>query len=100
MPIVIVNLGGQRYVVSMLGPGSDWVQNVDAARGEAVIRQGRRRRVLLVAVSRPEERAPVLREYVRIAVGGRRHFPVAVGAPQAAFEEIAGRYPVYRVELA
>src|SRR5262245_28223541 len=42
-PVVIATLNGQRYLVSMLGEGSDWVKNVDAAHGEAVIRHGRRR---------------------------------------------------------
>jgi hypothetical protein len=81
----------------MLGPHSDWVQNIEAARGEAVLRQGRRRRVQLVGVP-PEERAPILRAYVRIAPGGRVHFPVAVDAPLAEFAAIAARYPVYRID--
>jgi len=48
----------------------------------------------------PEQRAPILREYVRIAVSGRRHFTVAVGAPLSDFEAIAERYPVYRIDPA
>ena len=93
----IVSVAGNRYVVSMLGGRSDWVKNVDAARGEAVIRQGRRQRVHLVPVP-PAERAPILREFVRIATSGRQHFPVAVEAPLSEFEAIAERYPVYRIE--
>ena len=81
----------------MLGPGSDWVKNVEAANGGAVIRQGRRRPVHLVAVP-PEQRAPILREYVRIASSGRQHFPLPVGTPLSDFEAIAGRYPVYRID--
>lgn len=42
-PVVIATVAGGRYLVSMLGPGSDWVKNVEAAHGDAVIRQGRRR---------------------------------------------------------
>jgi deazaflavin-dependent oxidoreductase (nitroreductase family) len=95
-PVVIATVEGTRYLVSMLGPESDWVKNVEAAHGDAVIRQGRRRSVHLVAVP-PEQRAPVLREYVRIAPSGRQHFPLAVGAPLSDFEAIAGRYPVYRI---
>jgi hypothetical protein len=83
----------------MLGPRSDWVRNVEAAHGDAVLRQGRRRRVRLVPVP-PEQRAPVLREYVRIASSGRTHFPLPVGAPLAEFEAIAARYPVYRIDPA
>lgn len=96
-PVVIATVDGSRYLVSMLGPGSEWVKNVEAAQGDAVIRQRRRRPVHLVAMPR-EQRAPVLREYVRIATSGRQHFPVAVGAPLADFEAIAERYPVYRID--
>lgn len=96
-PVVIATVDRSRYLVSMLGPGSEWVKNVEAAHGDAVIRQGRRRPVHLVAMPR-EQRAPVLREYVRIATSGRQHFPVAVGAPLADFEAIAERYPVYRID--
>ena len=97
-PVVIATVEGKRYLVSMLGPRSDWVKNVEAAHGNAVIRQGGRRRVHLGLVP-PEQRAPILREYVRIASSGRQHFPLPVGAPLPDFEAIAGRYPVYRIDL-
>lgn len=96
-PIVITRVDGKRYLVSMLGPGSDWVKNVEAAKGDAVIRRGRRRRIHLTPVA-PEERAPVLREYVRIAPAGGSHFPVTVAAPLAEFEKIADRYPVFSID--
>jgi deazaflavin-dependent oxidoreductase (nitroreductase family) len=96
-PVVIATVEGRHYLVSMLGPESDWVKNVEAAHGDAVIRQGRRRRVRLVAVP-PEQRAPILREYVRIAPSGRQHFPLPIGAPLSDFESIAGRYPVYWID--
>ena len=96
-PVVIVALEGKRYLVSMLGPGSDWVKNVEAAHGDAVLRQGGRRRIHLVAVP-PAERAPILSEYVRVATSGRHHLPVAVGAPLSEFQTIAVRYPVYRID--
>ncbi len=98
-PVVIATVEGQRYLVSMLGPGSDWVKNVEVARGEAVIRQGRRRRVRLVTVP-PEQRAPILHEYVRVASSGRQHLPLSVGAPLSDFAAIADRYPVYRIDPA
>jgi deazaflavin-dependent oxidoreductase (nitroreductase family) len=96
-PVVIATIDDEQYLVSMLGPGSEWVKNVDAANGEAVLRHGRRRRVHLVSVP-PAERAPILREYVRVATSGRLHFPVAVGAPLSEFEAIAEQYPVYRID--
>jgi deazaflavin-dependent oxidoreductase (nitroreductase family) len=96
-PVVIVTVEGLRYLVSMLGARSDWVKNVEAAQGDAVLRQGRRRAVHLVAVP-PGERAPVLGEYVRVATSGRHHLPVAVGAPLSEFQKVAERYPVYRID--
>lgn len=96
-PVGIATVEGNRYLVSMLGSQSDWVKNVESAHGDAVMRQGRRQRVHLVPVP-PEERAPVLREYVRIARSGRRHFPLPVGAPLSEFAAIAERYPVYRID--
>jgi deazaflavin-dependent oxidoreductase (nitroreductase family) len=95
-PVVIATVAGSRYLVSMLGPGSDWVKNVEAANGDAVLRQGRRRPIHLEAVP-PGERAPILSEYVRVATSGRHHLPVAVGAPLSEFEAVAARYPVYRI---
>jgi F420H(2)-dependent quinone reductase len=87
-PVVIATVEGQRYLVSMLGPESDWVRNVEAAQGDAIIRQGRRRRVHLVAMP-PEQRAPILREYVRIAsaaastshFASARHYPTSRRSP-------------------
>lgn len=95
--VAIATVEGKQYLVSILGVQSDWVRNVDAAYGEATIRQGGRRRVHLVAVP-PEERAPVLQEYVRIAPSGRQHFPLGVGATLSEFAAIAEHYPVYRID--
>jgi hypothetical protein len=99
IPVVIASMDGKRYLVSMLGPQSEWARNVEAAHGDAVIRQGRRQPVHLVPVL-GAERAPILREYVRIARSGRTHFPLSVGAPLSEFEAIADRYPVYRIDPA
>jgi deazaflavin-dependent oxidoreductase (nitroreductase family) len=96
LPVVIATVEGERYLVSMLGAQSDWVKNVEAAHGRAVMRQGARYPVRLELVPR-DQRAPILKEYVRIAHSGRRHFPLPPGAPLAEFEAIAGRYPVYRI---
>jgi hypothetical protein len=95
--VVIPTVAGHRYVVSMFGTISDWVQNVDAANGDAIISHGGSVRVRLVKLV-PDERAPILREYVRVASSGRKHFPLPVGAPLAEFAAIASQYPVYRVE--
>jgi hypothetical protein len=96
-PIVVAALGDSRYLVSMLGGDSASVKNVIAADGMAALRHTRREDVHLVVVP-PSERAPILREYVRVARSGRRHFPVKPGAPLTEFAAIADRYPVFRIE--
>jgi hypothetical protein len=35
---------------------------------------------------------------VRLAPGGRQHFPLPTGTPLSDFEAIAERYPVYRID--
>jgi deazaflavin-dependent oxidoreductase (nitroreductase family) len=94
--LVMPQHGGNRYLVSMLGNNSSWVRNA-RANPDAVIRHGRRRSVRLVQIP-ASQRAPVLKEYVRIAQSGRRHFPVAPGAPLSEFDTITDRYPVFRID--
>ena len=94
-----VDYNDQRYLVSMLGQGSQWVQNARAAGGEAFVKRGQTRRVMLVEIP-ILERAPILKAWSQIATSGRRHLPVAPDAPIAAFEEIARNYPVFRIDPA
>src|SRR5215475_2756002 len=42
LPLVLAIVDGQRYLVSMLGNNVQWVHNVRAAGGKAVLRHGRR----------------------------------------------------------
>lgn len=95
-PVAIAEHRGERYLVAMLGDHTNWVRNVRAASGGAVLRQGRRRPVQLEEIP-VEQRAPVLRRYLSIAPGARPHFPVTRGAPLEDFERIAAQYPVFRV---
>ncbi len=44
------------------------------------------------------ERAAIIRRYLEQVPGARPHIPVDRHAPLAAFEAIASRYPVFRVE--
>lgn len=97
--LVVARHGGQRYLVSMLGDGSDWVRNVRAAGGEAFIKRGRSRRVKLTEVP-AEERGPILKAYCQVATSGRRHFPVRHDAPPSEFTAVATDYPVFRIDPA
>ncbi|MBF6237516.1 nitroreductase family deazaflavin-dependent oxidoreductase [Nocardia otitidiscaviarum] len=95
-PIVLTEVDGERYVVSMLGPDVNWVRNLAAAHGRAVLRHGRREDIHLTQVQ-PAHRPPILRRYVQIAPGARPHIPVRRDAPLADWERIAADYPVFRI---
>jgi F420H(2)-dependent quinone reductase len=95
-PIGTADVGGQWYVVSMLGE-CNWARNVRAAGGRATLRRRRARPVTLVEMP-VEDRAPVIRQYVGRAPGGRPNIPVHRCEPIEAFETIASDYPVFRVE--
>ena len=96
LPVVIAEVGGQRYLVSMLGEKAAWVANVRAAGGRAVLRSRRREDVQLEEVP-IEDRAPILRAYVKRAPGARPHFDPGPGDPVDAFAAVAGAYPVFRI---
>ena len=95
-PLAMVLLDGERYLVSMLGREAAWVRNVRAAGGHARLRHGRTEQVLLEEVV-VEERAPILKAYLRIAPGARPHIPVDMDAPLEEFETIAATFPVFRL---
>ena len=96
VPVVVVDYDGERYVVSMLGNDANWVRNVRAAGGRAVLRRGHREPVRLLDVA-TDARAPILRRYLAVAPGARPHIPLDGNAPLEAFQRIAAHYPVFRV---
>ncbi|MBX7434209.1 nitroreductase family deazaflavin-dependent oxidoreductase [Mycobacterium sp. Y57] len=96
VPVVMADLAGQWYLVSMLGGDARWVSNVRAAGGRATIRHGRGYPVALQEVA-IADRAPVLRRYIDVAPGARPHVPVPRQAPLAEFEAIAADFPVFRI---
>jgi len=96
-PVVIAEFDGRDYLVSMLGNNANWVCNVAADDGRAVLRRGTEDLVHLVAVDL-DRRAPILREYLKVAPGARPHVPIDRNAPLADFERIASSYPVFRID--
>lgn len=94
-PLVMVTVDGQQYLASMLGE-SQWVRNVRAADGKAVLRRGRRESVRLQEIP-VSLRAPILKAYLHAAPGARPHVPVDKDAPPAEFEKIAAEFPVFRL---
>lgn len=97
--LAAASVNGQRYIVSMLGDHSGWVENLRAAGGQAFVKRGRARPVILVEID-VLARAPILKQWARIATSGRHHLPVAPDAPLSEFEAIAADYPVFRIDSA
>jgi len=95
-PLGMADWQGEWYLVSMLGEDCNWVRNVRAAAGHAVLRRRRARPCLLVGVP-VEQRPPILRRYLQTVPGGRPHVPLSPDAPLEAFAGLAARYPVFRV---
>jgi deazaflavin-dependent oxidoreductase (nitroreductase family) len=95
-PLVMVTVDGQRYLASMLGNNSQWIRNVRASGGRAVLRSGSREDVQLEEIP-ADQRAPILKAYLQAAPGARPHVPVDKDAPLAEFEKIATAYPVFRL---
>ncbi len=96
LPVVIAIVEGQRYLVSMLGDNVQWVRNVRAAGGRAVIRSGGREQVQLEEIP-ADQRAPILSAYLRRAPGARPHVPVNKDASLAEIQKVAAAFPVFRV---
>ena len=95
-PLGMADWDGQWYLVSMLGESCNWVQNVRAAGGRAVLR--RRRAVTCQLAEVPvAERPAIIKRYLQTVPGGRPHIPVSPTAPLHDFEAVAPRYPVFRV---
>jgi hypothetical protein len=97
-PLVVADYQGERYLVSMLGEGTNWVRNVRAANGRAVLRHGYREVIRLDEVE-AGQRPALLRRYLECSPGARSHIPVRPGAPLEEFERIAAQYPVFHVSV-
>jgi len=91
-----VEYEGGRYLVSPRGE-AEWVRNLRAAGGEAIVRHRGRRGVRLQELP-AEERAPILKKYLsENAMSTGKHFGVDPKADVAEFGAIAARHPVFRV---
>jgi len=87
---------GQRYLVAPRG-NTEWVRNVKAAGGEAVLKSRKTERVRLEEVP-VEQRAPIIKAYLKkTAMVTKREFGLDPDAPLEEFEKIAPRHPVFRI---
>jgi deazaflavin-dependent oxidoreductase (nitroreductase family) len=95
-PVVIADWEGGEYLVSMLGEQANWVKNVRADGGAAVLRRGRREEVTLKEVD-VADRAPIIRRYAAVALGGRPHLGLRREASLRECEVVAPDTPVFRI---
>ena len=96
-PLAMVEMNGERYLVSMLGEEANWVRNIKAVDGKARLRHGVSEQVVLEEVD-IKQRAPILKAYLQIAPGARPHIPISKDASISEFEKIASKFPVFRLE--
>lgn len=95
LAVVVAKQQGREYLVSMVGEG-EWVKNVRAAGGDAYLVSNRRRKVRLQEVS-IDRRAPIIKEYLRVAPGGRPHIGLGPTANSPDYERVAPNYPVFEI---
>lgn len=96
LPVAVTIFDGQRYLVSMLGNDAQWVQNVRAAGGRAVLHCGGSKEIQLEELP-ADRRAPILRAYLQRAPGARPHVPVNKDASLVEFQRIAAAFPVFQI---
>jgi hypothetical protein len=97
LPVDPLDLDGRRYLVCARG-NSNWVRNARAA-GEIVLVRAMRRRHYAVCELPPGERPPVLKAYLdRYATEVQRFFPIPKGSPVESFNDLAPRYPVFKLQ--
>lgn len=94
--VTSVEVDGARYLVSPRG-NAEWVRNVRAAGGEAVIRHRGRKRVRLEEMP-VEQRPPIIKAYLgKTWRATQQHIEVDRNAPVEEFARIADRHPIFRI---
>jgi deazaflavin-dependent oxidoreductase (nitroreductase family) len=95
-PVTLVEpQDGTQWLVAPYGAVS-WVRNARAA-GRVSIRRGRRRSDYLIREVAPDEAAPVLKRYLRIASATRPYFQASKDSPVEDFVAEAARHPVFEL---
>jgi hypothetical protein len=91
-----VEYEGERYLVAPRG-NTEWVRNVKAAGGEAVLKRGKSERIRLEEIP-VDQRALIIKPYLKkTAMATKREFGLDPDAPIEEFERIAPDHPVFRV---
>jgi hypothetical protein len=96
-PVVVTDYDGERFLVAMLGQKTNWVRNLRAGDGRAVMQRRQREDVSLVE-DLSDRRPAIFRRYVELAPGARPFFPIDRRASLRDFGRIVDQYPVFRVD--
>ncbi len=94
-PVSLVEQDGQRWLVWPYGE-MNWVRNARASRS-VLLTRGRRAEAVRIVEVEPEERAPILKQYIAYNRSTRPYFDAAPEAPLEAFQAEAARHPVFRI---
>ncbi len=99
-PLTVHERGGERFVLGGF-PAADWIRNVRAAGGRALlVTDGVEESVRLVELD-PAEAEPVLREWPQVAPDGvemMRDAGVVIDVTPDALAAVAGVCPVFRLD--
>jgi deazaflavin-dependent oxidoreductase (nitroreductase family) len=101
-PLSVLEHEGQRYLLEGF-PGADWARNVRAAGGLATLATRKRREEVRLVELEAQEALPVLRAWpVRIPDGAKIMADAGVveAVTPEAFEAVAGRCGVFRIDAA
>jgi deazaflavin-dependent oxidoreductase (nitroreductase family) len=97
VPVNIVEFEGKRYLVAPRGE-TEWVRNVRAAAGLAILRRKEDEDVRLTEIAEAE-RAPIIQKYLgENAMVTKSSFGIEPTAPIEEFQRIAPRHPTFLVE--
>lgn len=101
VPVNVLELGGNRYLVSPRGEGQ-WVRNVRAATGRLDLLVGRQRSHWVASELSNADKTPVLRAYLRKwkAEVGRFFDGIDADSSDEEIESIASRHPVFLIRPA
>jgi deazaflavin-dependent oxidoreductase (nitroreductase family) len=95
-PVNLMEVGGKQILVAPRGR-TQWVRNAEAA-GEITLKRGSFSRKFGLQPIVDGEKPEILKEYLDgYASAVKKFFPVAPGSPAAAFQDIAGNYPVFEL---
>jgi deazaflavin-dependent oxidoreductase (nitroreductase family) len=97
-PVTLVEVDDAKWLVAPYGPMS-WVLNARVAGVVTLTRRGTSVAYALRELT-PEEAAPVLKDYVRVASATRSYFAADKDSPVEEFLDEAHRHPVFALTLA